>query len=85
MHFNALCAARSSGEQSQTNPIKTTFGLHHPRFAIDEDVLPIGAAVEAQFVFSAIEALHQQQQHQQHQQQRQQQQQQQQQQHGEDF
>ncbi|KAL8269373.1 hypothetical protein Esti_006708 [Eimeria stiedai] len=68
----------SSGEQNQTNPVKTTFGLHHPQFAVDENALQVGAAVEAQFAFSAIEALLQQQQQQQQRQQQQQQ-------HGEDL
>ncbi|KAL8424408.1 hypothetical protein Efla_006840 [Eimeria flavescens] len=60
-----------SGDRNPTNPIKTSHALHHPKFAVDEEALKIGAAAEAQFAFSAIHALLQQQQQQQQPQQQQ--------------
>jgi IAA-amino acid hydrolase len=34
---------------------KRGFGLHHPRFDVDESVLPIGAALHASFAFAALQ------------------------------
>lgn len=45
-----------SGAQ-KAGHVPTTFGLHHPKFAIDEEALHLGAAVEAQFAFDAINHL----------------------------
>ncbi|CDJ41625.1 amidohydrolase domain-containing protein, putative [Eimeria tenella] len=41
--------------------VPTAFGLHHPKFAADEAVLQVGAALEAKFAFEAIKHLLQQQ------------------------
>lgn len=54
-----FCAARNacrSGAQ-KAGHVPTSFGLHHPKFAIDEEALHLGAAVEAQFVFDAVNHL----------------------------
>ncbi|CDI77540.1 amidohydrolase domain-containing protein, putative [Eimeria acervulina] len=45
-----------SGAQ-KAGHVPTSFGLHHPKFAIDEEALHLGAAVEAQFVFDAVNHL----------------------------
>lgn len=41
---------------SETNP-DTSYGLHHPRFSIDEDVLDIGAALHAHLAFQSLDDL----------------------------
>ncbi|XP_026194282.1 IAA-amino acid hydrolase ILR1-like 8 [Cyclospora cayetanensis] len=48
-----------SGAQRKGH-VPTSFGLHHQEFAIDEEALEVGAAVEAQFAATAIEHLLQQ-------------------------
>lgn len=58
-----LCVlVRRSGSKKEGH-VPTSYGLHHPQFAIDEEALQVGAAVEAQFAFSAIADLLQQQGH----------------------
>ncbi|CDJ50770.1 amidohydrolase domain-containing protein, putative [Eimeria brunetti] len=51
----AFIGIGSGGQKAGHVP--TSFGLHHPRFALDEEVLHLGAAAEAQFAFDAIRHL----------------------------
>ena len=47
----------SDSTTSNTEPLDTALSLHHPRFAVDESVLPTGVALHAHLATMSLQDL----------------------------
>lgn len=50
-------SAASDSTTSNAQPLDTALSLHHPRFAVDEDVLPTGVALHAHLAAMSLRDL----------------------------